>query len=237
MKKFAVFDLDGTLIRWQLYHTVVDRLAKNGALGESAHQRLRDARMRWKRREAPDAFKAYETLLIEMFESAIQTIDMQVFDDIILEVIDIYKDQVYTYTRDLIKELKVKNYCLLAISGSHEELVEQIALHYGFDDFVGSRYERDDDGFNGKSYIASFDKKTALDVLIKKHNLSSKDSYAIGDSQSDACMLDMVDHPIAFNPDKNLYDIAVERKWAIVIERKNVIYCLNAINGNYRLEQ
>src|SRR3546814_11785501 len=29
MKKFAVFDIDGTLIRWQLYHAVVETVAKD----------------------------------------------------------------------------------------------------------------------------------------------------------------------------------------------------------------
>ena len=30
MNKFAVFDIDGTLIRWQLYHAIADELAKSG---------------------------------------------------------------------------------------------------------------------------------------------------------------------------------------------------------------
>ena len=39
-------------------------------------------------------------------------------------------------------------------------------------------------------------------------------------------MLEAVKHPIAFNPDQKLYDIAVKQGWQIVIERKNVIYTL-----------
>lgn len=235
MKKFAAFDLDGTLIRWQLYHTVVDKLAKNGTLGESAHQQLHEARMKWKRREAPDAFKTYETLLIGVFESAIQTVDVKKFDEIVNEVIELYKDQVYTYTRHLIKELKAQGYCLLAISGSHEELVQQIAEHYGFDDYIGSRYERDEKGFNGKAHIVSLDKETALRALMAKHDLVFTDSYAVGDSQSDACMLAMVEHPIAFNPDMNLYKTAVDNKWPIVVERKNVVYQLQPAGEKYVL--
>jgi phosphoserine phosphatase len=39
-KRFAVFDLDGTLVRWQLYHALVDRLAKKGYLGEGVEATL-----------------------------------------------------------------------------------------------------------------------------------------------------------------------------------------------------
>lgn len=236
MKQYAVFDIDGTLIRWQLYHTVVDKLAKQGALGESAHQQLHDARMRWKRREDSEAFKVYEETLIGLFEAVLPAIDVVKFDALVAEVIEEYKDQVYTYTRDLIQELKSKGYFLLAISGSHNELVEQIANYYGFDDFVGTQYSRGDTGFNGHVTIGSHNKQAALKRLIKKHDLREEGSYAIGDSLSDAEMLEVVANPIAFNPDRRLYDIAVQRQWPIVVERKNVIYRILPKEGEYTLK-
>lgn len=235
MKQFAAFDIDGTLIRWQLYHTVVDTLAKQGNLGDGAYQKLHEARMNWKRRENIDSFRAYEEILIEVFESVLLTIDVRVFDKAVTETISEYKDQTYRYTRNLIKELKTKGYFLLAISGSHIELVEQIANYYGFDDFIGSYYERNEHGFSGKMTLPSKDKKTALAHFIEKHDLSVQGSYAIGDSLSDASMLKMVENPIAFNPDHSLYEVALQNRWPIVVERKNVTYRLDPTSDGYTL--
>ncbi len=233
-RKFAVFDIDGTLIRWQLYHAVVDKLASGGYLGEDAKDKLHQARMIWKNREHSEAFADYEAVLIDVFESALTTLEPKQFDDMVDDVIGQYKDQVYTYTRNLLHELKSKGYFLLAISGSHQELVEKLAKYYGFDDWSGSKYERGEN-FSGEKFIASHNKKSLLTQMIEDHNLSLDGSYAVGDSTSDAEMLEMVENPIAFNPNQSLLDIAKSKSWPIVIERKNVTYLLTSKDGSYTL--
>lgn len=237
MKKFAAFDTDGTLIRWQLYHVIVDKLAKEGALGPDAHQKLHEARMVWKRRERPESFKDYEKVLIEVYEQAIGNISTDDFDKYVLEVVEEYKDQTYVYTRQLVNTLKQKGYCLLAISGSHHELVELIAKYYKFDDWQGTQYERKGQGFSGQKIVASQDKKAGLETMIAKHDLTLKNSVAIGDSLSDAPMLEMVEQPIAFNPDQALFKLATTKGWQIIVERKNVIYILESDNGKYVLAE
>lgn len=235
MKKFAVFDIDGTLIRWQLYHAVVDKLAKQGALGKQAHSQVTKARMEWKNRQGIDSFKKYEGVLINVYEAAIQNLQTELFDKLVLEVIDEYKDQAYVYTRQLISELKTKSYMLLAISGSHAELIEQIAEYYGFDDYIATNYERIDGKFSGSKKLGSHAKNEALNSLIKKYDLTLEDSLAIGDSASDIPMLDMVKQPIAFNPENELFQYAKNQGWQIVLERKNVIYKLYKDNDKYIL--
>lgn len=236
MKRFAVFDIDGTLIRWQLYHAIVDKLAKRNMLGENAHRQLHDARMVWKRRENIEAFRQYELKLINIYESVLTTIEPTVFDEIVEEVAKEYTEQTYVFTRDLAATLKQKGYMLLAISGSHNELIAHIAARYNFDDWIGTTYERANGKFSGNKNIPSLDKKTALESFIKLHNLTLKDSYAIGDSKNDAIILNMVENPIAFNPDKDLCIAAQKNHWPIVIERKNVIYKLHYKDGHYTLE-
>lgn len=236
-KPFAVFDIDGTLIRWQLYHVVVDKLVKAGAITPEAFQVVREARMAWKRREHPEAFKAYEHELITVYESALKHLSTKTFDAIVLAIIDEYKDQTYTYTRNLLRELKVKGYLLFIISGSHEELIEQIGKYYGFDDWLGTRYARTGEHFSGQKFVASKDKRAGLRALAEKHGVSMADSVAVGDSASDITMLEMVERPIVFNPDRVLFETARERSWQIVIERKNVIYELRPNHGEYILVQ
>lgn len=237
MKKFAVFDIDGTLIRWQLYHVIVDRLVAVGELSSTDETRLKEARMKWKNREHHESFADYESVLIDIFEGSITKINPAKFDELVGSVIEEYKDQVYTYTRDLIKDLKSKGYFLLAISGSHHELVTELSRHYDFDDYVGTHYDRKDGRYSGEAYIASQHKAEILSDLIKKHDLTLSGSYAVGDSRSDAPMLRVVENPVAFNPDQNLFLEAKKHHWNIVVERKNMIYKLEYKDGNYLLAQ
>ena len=235
--KFAAFDIDGTLIRWQLYHSMVQSLATSGKLGKKAEEQLDAARMKWKRRESSEEFREYELVVLKIYEDALHTLQPAEFDKHIDAVIEEFKDQVYVYTKNLIKKLKHENYLLFAISGSHLELVERIARYYGFDDWIGTIYERDQARFTGKKYVPSFNKKQALESLVKKHGVGFTDSLAIGDSHSDGAMLEMVEYPIAFNPEKRLLDLAQTNGWKIVIERKNVIYELNYKNESYVLAE
>jgi HAD superfamily hydrolase (TIGR01490 family) len=235
-RPFAVFDIDGTLIRWQLYHALADALAKRGYIQPEDYQNIRDARMDWKRRTGDESFKKYEIQLIKAYEKVLRKLTVNQLGEVAETVFQEYKDQAYTYTRDLITELKNKGYLLFAISGSQIEIVEKIAKHYGFDDCVGSVSQRKGDKFTGKVTVASLYKDTILRKLIDKHGASLKGSVAVGDGLSDIGMLDMVEKPIAFNPEKRLLTRAQERGWEIVVERKNVIYELrHGQNGQYEL--
>lgn len=235
MKKFAVFDIDGTLIRWQLYHTMVDRLAEEGMLGPDAQQQFKEARMKWKRREELESFREYEMVLVKTFEGALEQIDTKTFDRLVGEVMEEYKHQTYRFTRQLLKDLKEKGYFLIAISGSHHELVAHMAKEYGFDEFIGSKYSRKNGKFTGEKTIASLIKGELLKEIIKTQKLTLKDSYAIGDSKGDTPILEMVENPIAFNPDRRLFTTAEGNGWKIVLERKNMIYELEKTNDKYQL--
>ena len=225
MKKFAVFDVDGTLIRWQLYHVVADRLAAAGMLGDKSYERIRLARRKWKDRAL--SFTEYEKILVHEFLPMLSQLDSDKYQQIIRDIWDEYRDQTYIYTRDLIKKLRGQGYFLLIVSGSPVETIELLAKHYGFDDFAACVFERDKDGhFTGKVTSPVLDKKLALQKLVKKHGLDWQGSIAVGDSSSDIAMLSQVEQPIAFNPDQALFDTARQRGWQIVVERKDVVYQL-----------
>lgn len=234
-KPFAVFDIDGTLIRWQLYHAIADQLVKLSYVEPGAYNNVQAARMEWKRRSPGASFRTYEIELIKTYEQVLKNITTEQLEVAVQAAFDEYKDQVYTYTRNLIEDLKRQGYMLFAISGSHSEIVELIAKHYRFDDFIGTLYERDGQKFTGQSIVGSHDKSSTLKKLIKKHGVNFDDSIAAGDSKSDSAMLELVERPIAFNPDKELFEIAKTRGWKIVLERKNMVYELESSDGKYQL--
>ena len=233
-QRFAVFDIDGTLVRWQLYHAVANALLKQSG-NRKLYDHIRSARRQWKQRSHSLSFREYESTLVQAYEATLQQISATDFNQAADAAVNEYKDQVYTFTRDLIAELKEKGYFLLAISGSQQELVEKIAAYYEFDDCVGTVYEQKDGRFTGQKILGSSQKHKVLEHFITTHNLTIQGSCAVGDSESDIPMLAMVDNPIAFNPTAALLDEARQQKWSIVVERKNVVYKLDPHNGAYLL--
>lgn len=235
-RPFAVFDIDGTLIRWQLYHALADELAHKGHLDAKQFQSVREARMAWKQRTDSDAFSAYEQTLVELIERAIAGIKVSDLQAACRSVIGEYKDQVYTYTRDLIRELRAKNYLLFAISASQLEIVQLLAEYYQLDDYGGSVYEVKDGYFSGqKTILKSEQKPIYLEKLVERNHATWHGSVGVGDSEGDIAMLERVEQPIAFNPTRKLFEYASSKHWPIVVERKNMIYKLEARHGPYIL--
>lgn len=237
-RPFAVFDIDGTLIRWQLYHALADELVRQGKLDAEEYKKVRQARMNWKTRSQEASFQDYEQTLFTLIDSAINRIAVEDFTAACDHVINEYRDQVYTYTRDLIADLKQKGYIIFAISGSQAEIVELLARYYEFDDFGGSVYEVKDGYFTGNKELLISDRKPEyLAGLVKKHDATWAGSVAVGDSESDIPMLSKVEQPVAFNPTKQLFEHAQSQQWPIVIERKNVIYKLESGADGYALKK
>lgn len=234
-RKFAVFDIDGTLIRWQLFHAIVHHLGVNGYIPASEHAAIKAARMTWKNRTGEDDFRTYEHVLVGAYRAALKDIDPVAYDAVVSEVFDEYKDQTFVYTRDLLSSLRKQGYLTFAISGSHEDIIKKLAAHHGFDDVVGAVPERIDEKFTGNLDTPVLDKPRALNMLINKHHATFTGSIGVGDSEGDIPMLEMVEYPIVFNPSAGLYTVAKKRKWKIVLERKNVIYELENRHGSYVL--
>lgn len=235
-KRFAVFDIDGTIIRWQLYHAVSDQLAKGGQISGEAFQHVRQTRMNWKRRTGEDSFQEYEKELIGVVDEALSGMSVAEFYKAVDKVFEEYKDQVYTYTRDLIRALQQENYLLFAISGSPGPIVKKLADYYGFDDFAATKFFAEHGHFTGDKDLSVGKKPQLLAELIAKHAADSSGSIAVGDSEGDITMLEMVERPIAFNPSKKLFTHAKQEKWEIVLERKNVVYKLRPEQDGYALE-
>ncbi len=235
MKKFAVFDIDGTIFRFALFHSIVDQLALDGFFSKEAAKKLEEGRRSWRSRSHPEAFWDYVANSVEIYYESIKDLTQDQFIKVVDEVFERDKDHVYVYTRDLIKDFKKKGYMVIAISGSQLEIVEKFANYYGFDQWVGNEYEVVDGKFTGKISGSHKDKHHIIKKLVKEHDLDLKNSYGVGDTDKDISMLEMIANPIAFNPNRQLFDHAKKHGWKIVVERKNVAYELEQKGESYIL--
>ncbi|MFA5420430.1 MAG: HAD family phosphatase [Patescibacteria group bacterium] len=223
-KKIAIFDIDGTIFRSSLLIELVELLVSEGLFPESAKDEYVDAYKKWFNRSG--SYEDYISGVILAFEKNIKGINYDVFVEASRQVVELNKNRVYRYTRDLVKKLKSEEYYLIAISHSPKELVQDFCQSLGFDKVYGWVYENKEGFLTGKSLHLDLisNKSKILDRIIKKEGLKLKDSIGVGDSDGDISFLSLVDNPICFNPNGKLYKEAKKKSWPIVVERKDVIY-------------
>lgn len=225
MNKFAVFDIDGTLYRWQLYHELVQTLAIDGVLPGNTYTELDIHWNKWRGGEI--SFDEYEQFVVRTMVSNLPNISVETFEATCDKVVEQSSHKTNFYPKTLLKSLKDQGYKIIAITGSQQELIERFGKKYGFDIVAGAVYERQDGKFTGNITRPTIGKKAEiLKTLVAQNNLDWYDSLAIGDSDGDATILELVERPIAFNPSAGLFERAQRDGWPIVIERKNIAYRL-----------
>jgi HAD superfamily hydrolase (TIGR01490 family) len=227
MKKVAIFDIDGTIFRSSLLIEITEELVREGLFPEKTRNIYSKAYENWANRK--DSYEKYIGAVIKAFEENIKGVSHDDFVRISKKVISLQQSRVYRYTRELVKDLKKKNYYLLAISNSPKEIAEEFCSKLGFDKVYGRIYEVGDNGkFTGKVLYTDLisDKEKILRRAIEKEDLSLPDSVGVGDSETDIAFLKIVSNPICFNPNDKLYQHAKNAGWKIAVERKDVIYII-----------
>jgi HAD superfamily hydrolase (TIGR01490 family) len=238
-RKFAAFDIDGTLFRSGLYREVFYELYKMGVLPTDLGEETTLKHREWRHRVHGNAFEEFERIMVGGLDSYLPQLRISDYDEAVTRVLDKKAENVYVYTRDLIKQLKADDYFIIAISGSQQELVEPFAQRYGFDAWIGQQWERGDEFFTGNVVKTHTGKDKIIQRLIEEHKLTLEGSYAVGDSNGDSGMLSIVDNPIAFNPTYELLEKALENGWKVVVERKNTSYEIikDSESGHHILEK
>ncbi|MDP3999210.1 MAG: HAD-IB family hydrolase [bacterium] len=225
MRKTAIFDIDGTIFRSSLLIEITEALIHKGIFPASARKVYARAFSRWLDRRGP--YENYINAVVEVFQKDLQGMKKSEFMAVSKKVVALHKNRVYRFTRDLVKDLKKKNYFLLAISNSPKMILDEFCRNLGFDKVYGRIFEADKRGrFTGVTLYSELvsDKAKILKRAVEKEKLTLVKSIGVGDTESDIPMLRLVDRPICFNPNEKLYRHAKRAGWEIRVERKDVIY-------------
>lgn len=228
MQKVAFFDIDGTLFRSSLLIELVEALLSEGKFPPEAREEYQNEYQLWLNREGD--YEPYIKAVISIYLRHIKGVHYGDLADIGRRVVAVKGRRVYRYTRELIKKLKNDGYYLVAISQSPKTVLDDFCKQYGFDKVYGRVYELGpQDNFTGvvvDEHLIENKASIVKRVFDRNLELSKEDSIAVGDTIGDLSLLESVENPICFNPDKALYNHAKRLKWEVVVERKNVIYFL-----------
>lgn len=230
----AFFDIDGTLYREGLITEVFKKLIKFEIIeSEKWYKEVKPEYQKWDRRLG--VYDDYLLKMADIYIDAIKGLHKSQIEFIAKRVIEQKGDRVYKYTRDRIKWHKSQGHIVITISGSPDELVREMSKKHGFDDYRGTKYLLKDNMYTGECLPMwdSTNKENSILSLKEEYNIDLTNSYAYGDTSGDFSMFKMVGNPVCINAtrellDKVLSDNEVRNKVNVIVERKDVIYKLNA---------
>ena len=222
--KLAVFDIDGTIFRKNLAFELINELAWMKVFGREVRNELVRLYTQWL--DHKGTYEEYRKALVRLYVENLKGCRKEDVLKAAQIVMPFFKDRTYIFANNLIAELRKKKYHIIAVSGSPSEIVEEYNKYLKFDAVFGSVYEADGEGiYTGQAiFEPTIHKGHVVKQYVMENKLTLKDSYGIGDTESDAKFLEIVDNPIAFNPNLNLKTIAEKKGWRIVVEKKDVIY-------------
>ena len=134
--------------------------------------------------------------------------------EVLVEVIDPF---VYQEALDLMALHREEGRQLYIVSSSPEEVVRPLAGHFGVSGVIATRARIEDGRYTGELEFYSYgeSKAEAIRSLAERIGLDLDGSYAYTDSITDLPMLEVVGHPVAVNPDRELRREAETRSWDI----------------------
>jgi HAD superfamily hydrolase (TIGR01490 family) len=139
--------------------------------------------------------------------------------EIVRETLDeVVSPIIFAEALDLFAEHHAAGREVVIVSSSPAEVVEPLAEFLGADRAIATRADLDDDGrYTGQLAFYAYGpyKAVAIRELASRVGIDLGASYAYSDSVTDLPMLELVGHPVAVNPDKELARIAREREWEV----------------------
>jgi len=229
-KSFAAFDIDGTLYRGNLTWDFFSQLISESIISGDLLKSLESFHIAHDSRTHDNAYSEYDVKLISIFcEGLAQISDLTRYWEIGKTVGQKSSKRLYRFTREKLAEFKEQGYYLIGITNSIGAVAKPFAKELGFDFVISNDEILSSDSNKIESwsiYSRNMTKGELLAKLIKDLKLKMEGSYAIGDTMADSSMLEIVPYPIAFNPEKRLQELAIQKNWHLVVERKNVVYDL-----------
>ena len=225
--KVAFFDVDGTVFRSSLLIELVEALIAAKTFPTEAVDVYDDQERNWRNRQG--TYQDYIMAVVACYKEYIKGVHYGEVADIGRQVVATHTNIVYRYTRDLLKELKEKDYYIVAISHSPKAILDEFCRSHGFDKVYGRIYEiGPTDRFTGvvtDEHLIQ-NKANIVHRVLESCNDEFETTLAVGDTESDIPMLEAVAEPICFNPNQALFDHAKRVGWKTMVERKDVIYTI-----------
>jgi HAD superfamily hydrolase (TIGR01490 family) len=130
---------------------------------------------------------------------------------------DVVEPIIFDEALELIEEHRAAGRKVFIISASPEEIVLPLGEFLGVDEAIASRASVEGGRYTGEMEFYAYGphKADAMRRIAEEEDIDLSRSYAYSDSATDIPMLEVVGHPVAVNPDRELLKVAREREWEV----------------------
>ncbi|MCL5424615.1 MAG: HAD-IB family hydrolase [Gammaproteobacteria bacterium] len=211
----AIFDLDNTLLSTDSDHAWGEFLLEQGAVDPVAY------------REANERFMAdYNAGTLDM--AAFLEVALKPLADNPPEQLSAWHQQfmvskiephILPKAEELLARHRTKGDTLLIITATNRFITAPIAERLGVDHLIAVNPEVANGRYTGRiSGIPSYreGKVTRLNQWLEQQDMAMDGAWFYSDSHNDLPLLEVVDNPVAVDPDDTLRQVAEARRWRIM---------------------
>lgn len=211
----AIFDLDETLISSDSDHEWGEYVCDRGLVDAAEHRRLNDAFY--------EQYKAGQLNIDEYLEFACSVLtrySMEQLHEYRREFVsERITPMILEKGKALVNEHKSRGDEVLVITSTIEFVTRPIVDLFGIETLIAPDPEIVNNQYTGKIVgVPSFaeGKVIRLKKWLAETNQSLEQSHFYSDSHNDLPLLNIVDHPVAVDPDPRLLAKANEKNWRII---------------------
>lgn len=225
-RKAAYCDVDGTLANSFYIKDLGDALFHVGLFSEREYRKCEEIFREYRKgtmkymETAPEAVKVF----VRGIKGKNKT-DAEKVGEIYIAG---HPEKIFLFTEGLISILRYKDYKLVLLSGSPEEIIIPFGRLFGIlkDSIFATAFETENGIYTGevlRSMVMPEMKKSVAEAYAAEHGIDLGKSAAFGDTDNDIPVLELVGHPVAIKPNDKLAEIAAENRWPICRIKEDVI--------------
>lgn len=211
----AIFDLDHTLLDGDSDHAWGQYLVDRELVDPAVHKHRND--------HFYEQYKAGTLDIHEYLEFSLKPLTHYSLEDMLAAREHFLKERIVPLisqkSRDLIAHHKRLGDTLLIITATNGFVTYPIAELLGIDHIIAPHPEFIDGGYTGRVVgTPSFQhgKVIRLNEWLAGQGFDLTGSWFYSDSHNDLPLLEVVDHPVAVDPDERLAAIAEARGWPVI---------------------
>jgi HAD superfamily hydrolase (TIGR01490 family) len=211
----AIFDLDNTLIADDSDYLWGQFLVDKGIVDKNTYEKMNAKFYEDYKDGTLDIMEFLDFSLKPLTEHSLEKLHSW-RDQFIVEVI---APILLKKAQALVDKHRAQGHKLLVITATNRFITAPIVALYGIDNLIATTPELINNRYTGKIVgIPSFQsgKVTLLNDWLAQTGESLEGSYFYSDSHNDLPLLQLVDNPIAVNPDQKLLEFTTEKNWAVI---------------------
>jgi HAD superfamily hydrolase (TIGR01490 family) len=212
----AIFDLDNTLLRGDSDYLWGTFLIDNGYVDADYHRRENDRFYREYEQGTMDimAFLRFQLAPLTRFTlPELHAMREEYLRTCIAPIVT-------PAARDLVEQHRARGACLLVVTATNSFITRPIVDMFGIDNLIATEPELINGRYSGRvSGTPSYreGKIERLRQWLAERDQSMQGSWFYSDSHNDLPLLEMVDNPVAVNPDGQLRQRATQCGWPIIL--------------------